>query len=336
MCLLLELPTELLNHVFAHLDIAPPSRRHFDSLPTFHRSSQAEQILKNISLVSHRFRKVVLHRLFTHLRVDAGSVKRLLQFINQADISLKVESIVVEVLSRTYVSGEPLWWCQLLDQVPASRIIVHCEPEAYNVLFNLQVNLNDSWAFKVHCQYIEFRQPQDLSHRTIPCDAETGLFAAKSWQALRINEGSSLAAYTSYEYFLKKHPSLLASLEQYLSVSPQVLHELAGYEHALAGSSSMLIATAGMFENLHTFSYTAIFPFYNHVDEIMKCVRRMKNLRCLFVKLCPDAGSTILEDAVHDAKGHIDLNDPWSEYVFTGLHRASSNRNYRAHSDLFS
>lgn len=317
-----ELPTELLSHVFACLNSAPPSASHFDSLPAFRRSNSTEQPLKNASLVCRSFRTVVLDQLFYSVRVRPGEVEDFLRFLDQSNLSRKVQSILVEVLSSSNVSIQPSWWCQLLEQVPAARIIIQCEPQAYKFLFNIDVNLNDYWAFKVPCQYIEFCQSQALSDRMTACNPATGLFAAKPWQGLRVNEGSSLAAYTSYEYFLKKHPSLLASLEQHLGVSPQMLQQLDGYYHALAGSSSMLVATTGMFENLRAFSYVSVFPFYNHVDDILKCVKRMRSLQNLFVKLCPEPGSAILEDAVQAAMGHIDLNDPWSEYVLTNLHKA--------------
>lgn len=317
---LLDLPNELLNHTFAYLDNPPQSESDFDGLPTFQWSSLPERPLKNISLVSHRLRTVVLGRLFIHLRAHAGSIKEVLQFVSEADLTLKIESIVIDVWADPflpYMRDKHLWWCQLLDQIPATRIFVRCEPEAYNTLFNLEVNLNDSWAFKIPCQYIEFGQSQDRALPLTPCNSETGFFAAKPWQTLKINEGSSLPAYTSYEFFLKKHPSLLASLEQHRSVSPQVLQQLAGFDHTLAENSSILTATTDMFENLQMFSYTSVFPFYNHVDQILRCIMRMKRLRSLFMKLCPETLSTTLEDAIQAAKGHIDINDPWSEYVPT-------------------
>lgn len=311
---LLRLPNELLDHVFAFLDTAAPSESGFNSLPSLICSAETQWALKNVSLVSRRLRTIVLDRLFTHVRVNPSSIMNFLHFIDQAGLSWKVDSIVVRVSSHEYVSPGSTWWCLLLDKIPSRRIVIQGKPEKHEALFGLEVILHDAWAFKVPCQYIELSQ-QDLLQRAVPCDPSTGLFAAKQWQSVRVNEGSSLAAYTSYEYFLKKVPSLLASLQHYLSVSPPSLDDLTAYRTMFANSATRIMATAKMIENLEAFSYTAVFPFYNHVGEILKCVRRMKNLRKLYIKLCPEPGSSILEDAMQAASRHIDLNDPWSEYV---------------------
>jgi hypothetical protein len=69
-----------------------------------------------------------------------------------------------------------------------------------------------------------------------------------------------------------------------------------------------------MFAELEEFSFSAIFPFYNHVDEILKSVRKMKKLRILRTKLCPEPNSTVLNDEIEAAGGHIDVNDPWTEF----------------------
>ncbi|KAJ9663024.1 hypothetical protein H2198_001016 [Neophaeococcomyces mojaviensis] len=71
--------------------------------------------------------------------------------------------------------------------------------------------------------------------------------------------------------------------------------------------------TQQLLEGLVEFSFIAIFPFYNHVDDILKCIRRMKRLKKLFMKLGPEPSSTILEDEIKAANYHIDLNDPWTE-----------------------
>lgn len=308
---LLQLPNELLDHIFAFLDGAVLSERNFDSLPSLTCSAPAQKPLKNLSLVSRRLRTIVLDRLFAYVRLDPSSVNEFLQFINPAGLSWKVDSIAIQVSSHNYESTDPMWWCLLFNQVPARRIVIQGQPETYDALFGFEVILHDSWAFKVPCQYIELSQ-QDVSQRTMTCEPSSGLLAAKKWQSMRVNEGSSLAAYTSYEYFLKKAPSLLASLQHYLSVSPPLENPTA-YRNMFASSATTIMATAKMIQNLQAFSYTAVFPFYNHVGEILKCVRRMKNLRRLYIKLCPEPGSSILEDAIQAASGHIDLNDPWSE-----------------------
>lgn len=309
---LLQLPNELLDHIFSFLDTAAPSESNFHSLPSWTCFARTQQPLKHVSLVSHRLRTVVVNRLFANVRIAPNFVQDFLQFINRAGLSWKVESILIEVSSHDHAGADPKWWCLLLDQVPTRRIVLQCQPEVQDELFGIRAHSSDFWAFKVPCQYIEFIQG-DLPQRTDPCDASTGLLAARQCQSMRVNEGSSLAAYTSYEYFLKKAPSLVATLEDYLDESSYPLQHLPADGDMFVSSSMKITAALNMIENLQVFSYTAIFPFYNRVGEIMNCVKRMKSLRKLYVKLCPEPGSSILEDAIQAAGGHIDLNDPWSE-----------------------
>lgn len=312
-CNLLTLPNELLDHIFTFLDIAAPSERAFNGPPTIEWLHSDERNIKSISLLSHRLRAVVLNRLFTHVKVHPDSVDELLTFIRRTCLTTNVESIVIQI-PHDFVSTGPSWWCLLFDKVPAQRIVIQCEPDMYSWIANLDMDLSDSWAFRIPCQLVEFCQHPNLRSQKFICNPETGLLAAKQWQSLSVNEGSSLAAYTSYEYFLKKPPSLLANLQHYLNILPPST-EPAAYQQLFKSSATAMLATWKMMEKLQTFSYIAIFPFYNHVDNVLKCVMKMKNLEKLFVKLCPEPGSTVLEDEIQAAKGHIDLNDPWNEYA---------------------
>lgn len=69
-----------------------------------------------------------------------------------------------------------------------------------------------------------------------------------------------------------------------------------------------------MLAKLDKFTYTAIFPFYNHVDEVLKTVRKMTNLKQLHFRLCPDPKSTVIDDELADSKGHINISDAWMEF----------------------
>lgn len=69
-----------------------------------------------------------------------------------------------------------------------------------------------------------------------------------------------------------------------------------------------------LLSNLTHFTYTAIFPFYNHVDTILKSVRLMPRLTHFTTKVCPEPESSVVEDELALALGHIDLNDAWMEF----------------------
>lgn len=319
MALLLDLPNELLTQIFAHLNTVAPSTRYFDDLPAFHESNPQDHPLKSLSLTCCRLRKFMLGCLFARLRTPLESVDKLLKFVKEYDLAPEIESVVIEVRSvppSEYKTGKPSWWWgDLLEQIPQAQIIVQFRPEGYSAISTIEVNLTDAWMFKIPCQYIEFGRPPISPGQVVHRNKATDLFAARQWQSLRINEGSSLAAYTSYEYFLKRQPSLLGSLGKDLNPLSRFRQQPVTSTHEWSSTLSTLPATVGMFEMLRTFSYTAIFPFYNHVDEVLNCIKTMTRLQSLFMKLCPNFGSTVLEDAMQAALGHIDLNDPWNEYV---------------------
>ena len=113
-----------------------------------------------------------------------------------------------------------------------------------------------------------------------------------------LNEGSSLKCYTTYEYFLRRTPSPI------YSIPPNTL--------TLPPLPNPFLA------NLQSFSFIAIFPIFNHIDDLLLRVKQMTNLRYLFVKLIPEPNSTILDDEINAAIGHFDVNDPWTE-IETGL-----------------
>jgi hypothetical protein len=68
-----------------------------------------------------------------------------------------------------------------------------------------------------------------------------------------------------------------------------------------------------LFASLLSFEFVAIFPFYNHVDEVLKCVRKMTRLLRLFIRLCPDVDSVAFRDEVELAGGALDVHDLWNE-----------------------
>ena len=150
----------------------------------------------------------------------------------------------------------------------------------------------DSWAFNMPLQSITFSLQPNAAH--ICALSSRSLLTALPWTSFIVNEGSSLKAYSQYEYFMKRTPSLLSAL-------------------STPGSTPTFNPEASaLFANLTSFSYTAIFPFYNHVDEVLKLIRQMHNLRYLSTKLCPEPGSSVIDEETRG--GHIDLNDAWMEF----------------------
>jgi len=179
----------------------------------------------------------------------------------------------------------------LLNEIPLTTFTIICAPHVFAELASISIISVDSWAFNMPYQIIRFRQDDMAARCRVDLNNLPNLLTARPWTEFSVNEGSSLKAYTTYEYFLRRTPSLMATLHLTKSAEADA-----------------------MFTKLTSFSFTAIFPFYNHVDEILKSVRKMKHLRTLCLKLCPEPESTVLADEIEDAKGHLDVNDPWNEF----------------------
>lgn len=304
----LNLPNELLVLILSFLDQECPSQKNLMDQPRATWTTCEEHPLKDVSILSHRLRLLTLPLLFRHARLDPYHLSLFLDFIRRNQLTNSIESVV------THLQGpcnhiHPAWWCRLLNEVPVQHFTIACAPHIFAEIAGISMNMNDSWAFNVQYQFIELKQSAEATQQRISYNDMPSIFTARPWYSLKVNEGSSLAAYTSYEYFLKRPPSLIANLQSQLtalSSAAQLIPPALPSEQPHPAQ----IFLAGLKE----FSFIAIFPFYNHVDDILKCIRRMTSLRKLCMKLCPEPESTILEDEMKAANYHIDLNDPWSEF----------------------
>jgi hypothetical protein len=287
---LTNLPNELIDHVFFFLDSTAPSDLNFNEQPSSDYTNAQSTPLKDVSRVSRRLRDTVLPRLFANVRLDPYRLTPFLTFINHHKLSRHVNTIVAQ-LQGPCNHIHPAWWARLLNEVSARTFTITCAPHVFAELVNTTIVSADAWAFNMSHQILTLKQDSDSVDDHISLTDLPSLFSARRWTDLSVNEGSSLKAYTTYEYFLRRTPSLLGTL------------------HA----SKSTIADS-MFASLQSFTFTAIFPFYNHVDEILKSVRKMRCLKVLRMKICPEPHSTVLVDEIDAAGGHIDVNDPWNEF----------------------
>lgn len=287
---LTRLPNELIDHVFSFLESLAPSEVNFNEQPRADYTKAEATPLKDVSRVSRRLRRIALPRLFANVQLDPYRLTPFLVFIHQQELAKHVHTIVAQ-LQGPCNHLHPAWWARLLNEVPARTFIISCAPHVFAELVNTSVVGADAWAFNMSHQILKLKQAPESVNDQISLTDLPSLFAARKWTDLCVNEGSSLKAYTTYEYFLRRTPSLLGTI------------------HARKST-----VADSMFAELRTFTFTAIFPFYNHVDEILKSVRKMKRLRVLRTKLCPEPHSTVLRDEISAAGGHIDVHDPWNEF----------------------
>lgn len=135
--------------------------------------------------------------------------------------------------------------------------------------------------------------PDCTEHRDI---ALSSLLNLRDWTSLSLNEGSFLKAYGTYEYFERGPPSLISSIAS--SFSPL----------DLPTPPSTLTLTS-----IRSFTYTAIFPFANHLDFLSL----LPQLETLDLQFAPDPQSGILDDK--ERTGKAELADCWQELI-SGYH----------------
>ncbi|KAL6247877.1 hypothetical protein RBB50_005225 [Rhinocladiella similis] len=304
---LLSLPTELLNHIVSFVNKGDPLNASILRKPQapqsqlspsplkaeycYHDDSDYKGYpLKSLTVTCRLLRKLVLPFLFQHINPPPEKLDRFLTFLASKGLGSRVASIHVYLTTHCH-HVQPPWWTRLLNALPtATKITVTAPPEVLNGLAGIYSWSNDAWAFDMPLQVLQLRRPLRSTHYEIDFETCPNFLTAENWTGMTVNEGSSLLAYTTYEFFSRRTPSLLTALR-----------------HNNSMASGMLFA------NLTRFDFIAIFPFYNHVDEVLHCIRKMKRLQRLFLKLCPDPDTTIFRDEVESAGGHMDINDPWNE-----------------------
>lgn len=307
---LLNLPNELLHQIWAQLDRSPPSRKNFTALPHFAWTESKKQDLKSISEVSTRLRHCVLPLLFRHAQFNTRDLTGFLDFVDRHSLQKHVLTTVATI-SLPYEETHPAWYSRILNKVRPLTLTVCYNPTLFRPLSTSDTP--DTWAFRMPCQFLELCQNPDVAVLDIDYDAcLPGLIDAKPWNSVRFNEGSSVAAYTTFEYFFKRPPSIIQDIQTFLkkSTNPEPSTLYAPFTSEIVSSP---ISIRNVLRNLRDFSYIATFPFYNNFDQVLACIREMVLLKRLFVQLCADPESGVLDEEMQAAGFHLDINDPWNE-----------------------
>lgn len=311
---LFDLPNELLYQICTLLDRSPPSQEQFTALPCFSWTTSQRKDLKSISAVSKRLRCCVLPLLFRNAQFCARDLTEFLDFIDQHNLQKDVLSIVANI-NEPYNESHPAWYSRLLNDIRPLTLTVCCSPTTFRALAGLtEVEPSDDWAFRMPYQFLELCQAPAVAALDIAYDDPMpGLIDAKQWSSMRFNEGSSVAAYTTFEYFFKRPPSLLLDMQSYLKNSATALESIQSCPSLESRIVSSPTAIRNAIRSLREFSYVATFPFYNNFDQVLTCIREMSSLQRLFIKICSDPESGVLDEEIQAAGFHLDINDPWNE-----------------------
>jgi hypothetical protein len=283
-----DLPNEILDHILSFLDHEPPSTWKIHEWPDADTGRGENSVLKHLSLASHFLQQLVINRLYAHCQIELSELQPFLAFVNRSSLSHNVRSLVV--LRRSNCSNtaqHPVWWARLLSSVNPETLTIVAPPFHFTELAHCSIVDCDAWAFNIPFQILQLRQPRKQLASVSLETSENNLFNARPWTEMVVNEGSALKAYSTYEYFHRQIPSLVCTFAKKRSLCPDVA-----------------------ISRLTSFHFTAIFPFYNHVDDVLKLVRNVMLLESFSVKLAPDLDSQVIE--VEQSNAHIDLADAWS------------------------
>lgn len=317
-----DLPNEVLDYIISLLDVEPPSAKKLNQDPSSELTVSEVKPLKNLSRTSHLFRQLSLPWLFRCSRVKTTSYKSLvndhlhslaffidmielyLTFLRSNHLLTHVNSLVIYIdpfpsdalhQIATVQKAESIWQ-HILPHINPLSITISGEPLYLARLMHCDLSILHQWAFDMPLQTLRLSQPalpytppQTALHNP----PALGLLDARPWTHLALNEGSALPAYRSYEYYLKITPSLLGTRPREPVSSP-------------------LLALSATLTSLH---YTATFPFYGHVDDVLKYAKAMPLLEKLSLQLVPGVESTAFEDPARTA--NVNLEDCWLE-VDTG------------------
>lgn len=296
-----NLPYELIDYILSFLDNCGPSLANYAARPSLNLTQSIPHPLKCLSLTCHTLRSLTIPRLFSFTCLDPATLSDFLSFIRSHDLNGRVFSVVaiLKVSDKDHLT-HPLWWARLLKTLPNVRwFSILAPPLELGSLMSISVPKAEVWAFNMPYHLLRLRRvssPSTSENDVGVYPTEPSLFTFSEWDHLTLNEGSSLKAYSLYEYFLRKTPSLLASLKTNSEPS-----DLASQ------------AASALFERLQSFTYIAIFPFYNHVDNVLKHVRRMTNLRTFVTQLSTRADVDAISDEHVDETRKVDMNDCWME-----------------------
>ncbi|KAF2004235.1 hypothetical protein P154DRAFT_531557 [Amniculicola lignicola CBS 123094] len=202
-------------------------------------------------------------------------------------------------------------WNLVFNILAPERVVVAAPPTTLAGLLDTQMLSSDTWAFDMKMHYIELSTippstscststPSKPKHTPAPtCRPKdtTALIHRAPWHHISYNEGSSIPAYSTYEYHLKQSPKMLYLL--LLRIAQEV-------EPCCCPTS---------------LSFTSIFPFSTNVTTLIRAMALLPTLEELSVQLAPGLENTVLGDK--GKLGRAQASDLWLEWNESYKHVAS-------------
>ncbi|KAL8766916.1 MAG: hypothetical protein Q9194_006136 [Teloschistes cf. exilis] len=310
-----DLPAEVGEEIVGYLVDDDQQQTETDE-PSALMLKKHEKNLKNFSLVCHYARALALQLLFLYLKVEMQTtsvsqgtskhnadahlqgLKGVMAFIQRNNLMRKIRA-----LTLLFPSGYQLGQHIMADfKYKAIKMVVQLNPPTLTLmgypallgnLLDLTVDTRDEWAFGPRLQIIRLRQNHLRSRAETSAiwERPTSLMHSRPWDEALFNEGSSLEAYSRYEF--------------HTMTTPSVLHTHCGWQWW-----SHLPAVLPFLQH---FEFVAIFPLYDHMVEVSRAIQSLPSLVSMKTQLTPskNAKYNILED--RERVGKAEISDVWSE-----------------------
>lgn len=300
MASLLDLPLELLDLIISLLaQEKPPSAKLLYEDPPDGILWSGHHPLKDLSQACHATRGLCFPSLFSAVKVDINSADTFLKFSETHSLFRQANSLVLYLDSKSrssYLNGGNFWLplVRVIDSVKPSVVTVLLTPSLFQRILPYDPNLTDQWAFGIGHQVLQLSLPRELaaSPRTSRKALESqNVFQIREWTHCAFNQGSSLPAYSTYEFFAKTTPSVF---------NPRLEPDL---ERSL---------TECGFANLTSLDYSALFPLNEMVEQLCMCMDYMKRLKSLRVQFAPTPSNNVLDNPT--AMGKCQPGDLWQEF----------------------
>ncbi len=234
------------------------------------------------------------------------------EFVSQYKLEHHIKSLVVytnkEYESR-YVDtdDDPLFeavyelWSQIFKFLNPCRLVVAAPPTTLVHLLDAISFDSDAWAFEMKMHYIELLQadppvsrpwtPPWVGHPPRQCSSDgrcLGLIDRRPWYHFGYNEGSSVSAYSTYEYHLKESPRVLYfTLKKFAKAVPECC-------------------------NITSFSFTGVFPSATNVTIFLRALSKIQTMKTVSIRFAPGPENNLLGDA--GRMGRAQASDLWLEW----------------------
>ena len=333
MATLQTLPEELKVLIVSHLDIEPPCVSAILDKPSLSVLRNDDRPLKQLSLVSKQWRRLIRPLLLQHMRlhldewvqpgdpceeresaltrsqdryidaVDAAATA-LISFCNAIKVPRDLQGLTLstsfvfdpEYMDHLSSYSTNDFWRSMLAVLSPLRVTIVAPYHTLALILDTHSVRADKWAFPdMSIQVCELRRGAghksgDMS-RTLLASGENSLpfnplFTLVPWSEVVVSEGSALSAYSIYEFFNQRSPSIYKSL--------------IGYPHALR--------RCGLRNTLDSIHLRVLFPFNSHVLSFEELSIGWKHVAFTFA---PRPGDNVLDDETR--VGKADLNDCWNE-----------------------